>query len=185
MNATDRRPSVPGRKLSLRAVTRGMMCGLGLITIAIGCSRDEDATRVAPPTNAERLLVTAGHLQAGTPVRAYGANPLAGDASAIGSGRRLFLSFNCAGCHGAHGGGGMGPPLLDADWTYGNDPASIFQSIAQGRPNGMPAFGGKVPDEEIWRLEAFVRSLGGTDTIIRAGGSSGMSPTEAQRRTGG
>ena len=48
-----------------------------------------------------------------------------------------------------------------------------------------PAFGGNIPDRDIWSLEMFIRTLGGTDTTTRAGGSSGMSPTEAQRRTGG
>ena len=37
-----------------------------------------------------------------------------------------------------------------------------MQSILQGRPNGMPAFGGKLPESEAWKIAAFVRSLSGT-----------------------
>jgi cytochrome c oxidase cbb3-type subunit 3 len=133
----------------------------------------------APPSTSERVLVTAGEFRAGLPgenppVR----NPLEQDPNAAPQGRQLYGWFNCAGCHGAEGGGGIGPPLRDPQWIYGSDPASVFQTIAQGRPNGMPAFGGKIPDEHIWRIELFVRSLGGVDSVVRAGGSSGQSSTQ-------
>lgn len=182
------RPAFGGRHetrtvhLQSRVRRTGMSLLLPLTLAA--CASEEATPRAAPPTQSERLLVTAGELQAGTEVHRVARNPLEEDAGALARGRQLFTWFNCAGCHGPNGGGGMGPPLLDADWIYGNAPADIFQSIAQGRPNGMPAFGGKIPDEEIWRIELYVRSLGGTDTTIRAGASSGTSPTEAQRRTG-
>jgi cytochrome c oxidase cbb3-type subunit 3 len=108
-------------------------------------------------------------------------NPLGPDQN-TGTGQQLFTWFNCAGCHGARGGGGIGPPLRDKMWIYGSDPASIYQSIAQGRPNGMPAFGGKIPDEQIWSLEMYIRSLGGADPPVPAGGSSGVSPTRPASR---
>ena len=31
----------------------------------------------------------------------------------------------------------------------------------QGRPNGMPSFGGKVSSQQLWQLTAYVRSLSG------------------------
>jgi hypothetical protein len=37
----------------------------------------------------------------------------------------------------------------------------IFDTIEYGRPNGMPAFRGKLSDREVWRLVAYVRSLSG------------------------
>lgn len=79
---------------------------------------------------------------------------------AIAEGKRLFSWFNCSGCH-AHGGGGMGPPLMDETWIYGSEPNNIFATIVEGRPNGMPSFGGKIPDQQVWQLVAYVRSLGG------------------------
>ena len=36
-----------------------------------------------------------------------------------------------------------GPGADGRRWIYGSDDASIFETIAQGRPNGMPAFGGE------------------------------------------
>ena len=152
-----------------------------------GCKGPAPDEGPAPPGTAERLMVTAGALQAG-PARdtTHARNPLEDAALGKAEGQRLFGWFNCAGCHGAVGGGGMGPPLRDSHWIYGSDPASIFQSIAQGRPNGMPAFGRMIPDEQIWKLELYIRSLGGVDTTVRAGGSSGRSPTqEQQARSGG
>ncbi len=55
----------------------------------------------------------------------------------------------------------MGPPLMDANWIYGSQPQNIHDTIVEGRPNGMPSFRGKIPDQQIWELVAYVRSLGG------------------------
>ena len=82
------------------------------------------------------------------------------NAYSLAEGKRLYYAFNCNGCHG-DGGGGIGPPLMDEDWLYGAEPKQVFETVHDGRPNGMPPFGGKVPDKEIWRLVAYVRSLSG------------------------
>jgi cytochrome c oxidase cbb3-type subunit 3 len=82
------------------------------------------------------------------------------NAFAVSEGARLYQWYNCVGCH-AHGGGGMGPPLMDEKWLYGSDPAQIFATIVEGRPNGMPSFRGKVPDHQVWQLVAYVRSMSG------------------------
>jgi cytochrome c oxidase cbb3-type subunit 3 len=82
------------------------------------------------------------------------------NAYAISQGKRLYNYFNCVGCH-ANGGGGMGPPLMDDRWIYGSDPENIFATIVEGRPNGMPSFGGRIPADRIWWIVAYVRSLSG------------------------
>src|SRR3954454_3920484 len=79
---------------------------------------------------------------------------------AIAAGEKLFNHFNCTGCHG-HGGGGSGPALMDDRWFYGSEPPQIFSTIMEGRPDGMPSFGRKIPADQIWQLVAYVRSLGG------------------------
>ncbi len=53
----------------------------------------------------------------------------------------------------------MGPALMDNQWIYGGNLDQIYMSIAQGRPNGMPSWGRKIPDGQIWELAAFVKSL--------------------------
>jgi cytochrome c oxidase cbb3-type subunit 3 len=79
-------------------------------------------------------------------------------AQALSQGQQLYSAFNCIGCH-HYGGGGIGPALMDDTWIYGSDPESIYRSIAEGRPNGMPAFGGHIPEQQIWQIVTYVRSL--------------------------
>jgi cytochrome c553 len=73
----------------------------------------------------------------------------------------LFAS-KCAGCHGANG-KGIGPagtpnftdPQLQAQLT---DP-KIAETIRNGRPDHMPAFGAQLNSEQISALTAYVRSF--------------------------
>jgi cytochrome c oxidase cbb3-type subunit 3 len=106
--------------------------------------------------------VSLSALQLGSPpppTRAKG--PYDGNAFAIAEGQRLYTWFNCVGCH-FQGGDGIGPPLMDEQWIYGGDPANIFASIVEGRPNGMPSFRGKIPTAQVWQIVAYVRSLSGS-----------------------
>jgi cytochrome c oxidase cbb3-type subunit 3 len=77
----------------------------------------------------------------------------------ISQGKKYFVWFNCNGCH-ANGGGGSGPALMDDRWIYGNAIENIVQTIREGRPNGMPSFRGRIPDEQVWQIAAYVRSMG-------------------------
>ncbi len=86
-------------------------------------------------------------------------NPYAGELGAMAEGRQLFVRFNCSGCHGGRAGGGMGPSLRDVRWLYGSADAQIFSSIAEGRAHGMPAWGTKLTDDQVWKLVAYVKSL--------------------------
>jgi len=102
----------------------------------------------------------------------------------VSQGKRLFRWYNCNGCH-AQGGGGMGPPLMDAKWLYGSTPQQIFQTIVEGRPNGMPAFGGRIPEDQLWQIVAYVRSMSGQlREDVAPGRSDGISaaPPENTRR---
>jgi cytochrome c oxidase cbb3-type subunit 3 len=85
-------------------------------------------------------------------------NPFEGNALAISEGERLFSVYNCTGCH-ANGGGAIGPPLIKTTWLYGGEPDNIFDTIVKGRPNGMPAWGGKIPEYQIWQLVTWVRAM--------------------------
>jgi cytochrome c oxidase cbb3-type subunit III len=90
-------------------------------------------------------------------------NPYGDDPAVLTDGRRLFLWFNCYGCHGGRAGGGMGPSLRDAAWLYGKADQDIFNSIYEGRPHGMPAWGTMLPESQIWKLTAYIQSLGTAD----------------------
>ena len=118
------------------------------------------------------------------------------NAPATGRGSvRSTRQMNCVGCH-AHGGGGMGPALMDDKWRYGGRIDQIAATIAEGRPNGMPAWRGRLTDDQIWKLAAYVRTLSGQpskDAVSsRADEMSGTPPanagaarTNAQRGHGG
>jgi cytochrome c oxidase cbb3-type subunit III len=125
------------------------------------CSREERTLR-EPPANRElpRRSVESELRPGGAalPIMPVSGN-YEGNAFSISEGQRLFGWYNCSGCH-ANGGGGMGPPLIDSTWIYGSDPENVRESILRGRPNGMPAWEGRIPDYQVWQLVAYVRSLG-------------------------
>jgi cytochrome c oxidase cbb3-type subunit III len=99
------------------------------------------------------------------------------NAPAISQGQQLYTQMNCVGCH-FHGGGGMGPPLMDDEWRYGGRIDQIAASIAEGRPNGMPAWREKLTDDQIWKLAAYVRSMSGQPSKDAVGSrAEGMSTT--------
>ena len=104
------------------------------------------------------------------------------NAFALSEGKRLFSAFNCIGCH-AHGGGDIGPPLIDDRWIYGHEPEQIFATIVEGRPNGMPSFGARIAEYQIWWLVAYVRSLGGLADKDAATGPRRPHEDRARRRT--
>jgi cytochrome c oxidase cbb3-type subunit 3 len=78
----------------------------------------------------------------------------------IAQGQRYYAWMNCGGCH-FHGGGGIGPPLMDANWRYGGSMQQIVDTILEGRPNGMPSFKNRITQQQAWQLAAFVRSMSG------------------------
>ena len=90
-------------------------------------------------------------------------NPYEGDKSAIATGGQLFIGYNCLDCHGAEGSGAMGPSFQDGRWHFGGSSGEVFESIYQGRPDGMPAWGGRITNDQIWMLTAYVRSLSSRD----------------------
>lgn len=138
--------------------------------VALSCHRETRNLIPDAPSSQRVLPVRVGGLQPGP--KQLGAtalqNPYEGNAYAISDGQRLFEQYNCSGCH-FHGGGGIGPPLMDDEWIYGSSPANIYATIAEGRPNGMPSFGGHIPDYQIWELVTYVRAVGGFEGKVATG----------------
>jgi len=128
---------------------------------AAGCEREarrfqEPASSALTPKAAPGAELQAG---GGSGLQSV-SNPAEENAYAVSQGKRLYGWYNCNGCH-ANGGGGSGPALMDDKWLYGHEPANVFQTIVEGRPNGMPAFGGRIPESQVWQLVAYVRSMSG------------------------
>jgi cytochrome c oxidase cbb3-type subunit 3 len=143
--------------MSIRGVTSAIAISGVVITAAC------ESRRPAPAPAGAGAAPSATFLMGPQPGEDWylpvASNPYAGDARVLADGRRLFVWYNCSGCHGDHAGGGMGPSLRDSTWLYGGEDAAIFASIAEGRRNGMPAWGVKVPRDQIWKIVTYIKSL--------------------------
>jgi cytochrome c oxidase cbb3-type subunit 3 len=72
----------------------------------------------------------------------------------------------CVACHGADGRGNQAlgaPSLADGVWLYGDDEASVRQSIAQGRQGQMPAHEALLGPDRVRLLAAYVLKLSSGD----------------------
>jgi cytochrome c oxidase cbb3-type subunit III len=174
---------------------------LGLLLALAACERERRPLQGVAPPEISTALAPAGPLYPGplphrsvelvAAASASGKRPMAMDhtyernAWALSQGKRFYSWFNCNGCHG-QGGGGMGPALMDADWRYGSDLASVADSIARGRPSGMPAFGGKLTHDQLMQLAAYVRALAGLVPMAAAPGrNDSMSVRDPEAMTPG
>ena len=112
----------------------------------VACEREKRDLRLDPPAlEALDAIATMPDGISGAPSDVYVAMNRTYEANAyqLSQGKRLYEWFNCTGCH-ANGGGGPGPAFLDGWWRYGPDPVSIFASIRDGRPHGMPSYRDKL-----------------------------------------
>jgi len=83
------------------------------------------------------------------------------DAEAAKAGEAVYQQA-CAACHGADGTGmtAMGAPnLTDNIWLYGSTYEWIRETVEHGRQNEMPAQEGRLTDDQIQILAAYVYSL--------------------------
>ncbi|MGK9167449.1 cytochrome c [Inquilinus limosus] len=136
---------------------------LSAALLAAGCRREERSYDTPRAESAAEVIVALAPFSPGgnppqTTASAKGAE-VEQNAYAMSQGKRLFQWYNCSGCH-ANGGGGSGPALIDDKWIYGSAIDNIVATIREGRPNGMPSFRGRIPDDEIWQIAAYVRSMG-------------------------
>lgn len=144
-------------------VCRLTAAACGALLLLSACQREKRDVRPSPT----RLAIYGdaareSPLRPGGPIepQAQVTNPYNGSGYDISEGQRLFEWYNCSGCH-SHGGGGIGPPLIKTQWIYGGEPANLFDTIVKGRPNGMPSWGGRIPEYQIWQIIAYIRSLNG------------------------
>ncbi len=85
-----------------------------------------------------------------------------GAANAESEGKRLYET-TCAACHGRDGKGmpALGAPdLTDDDWLYGGDFASVMTSIRDGRSGEMPAWRGRLSENEARAIAAWLYATG-------------------------
>jgi cytochrome c oxidase cbb3-type subunit 3 len=145
------------------------LAALGVVAALAACRGAPEQVRggaqiVALPPDSTLSSIPLGDLAGATPNRLATTitNPYANNPGAIEEGKQLFAQMNCVGCHGYDAKGGMGPDLTDTYWRYGGSPAEIYKSIYEGRPQGMPSWGAAVPHDQIWKIVAYIQSLGGS-----------------------
>lgn len=86
------------------------------------------------------------------------------DATGIAAGQKLFQS-NCAACHAADGGGGVGPNLTDEYWLHGGSLSDVFKSIKYGwTDKGMKSWKDDFSPSQIAQLASYIRSIKGAAT---------------------
>ncbi len=153
----------------MRVRTQHLATGALVLVVAAAAHRVGQATqapqRTEPGIQTTPAIAFVQHpdnIQPGLPFQGKWAelkNPYEGNAQRIAEGAKLFIAYNCVDCHGADGSGAMGPSLQDDRWHFGGTAGAVFQSIYEGRPDGMPSWGGRIADDQIWRLVAYVQSL--------------------------
>jgi len=149
---------------------RAIVALLAVVWALASCQREQRDLHHPPADAATPPSLRMGELRAGAEApRTASTNADETNAYAMSEGKRLYHWYNCSGCH-AEGGGDKGPALMDDVWIYGSEPANVFASIVEGRPNGMPAFGDKIPEHEVWQIVAYVRSMSGLATQTAAPG---------------
>ena len=98
--------------------------------------------------------------------RAGSPNLFAGNSQAIGQGEQVY-NQNCTSCHGPNGGAGeIGPEIihnLSVPLRGELSDNQILDVIRNGEPGtAMPAWKGKLADDDILKIGAFLHSLRGT-----------------------
>ena len=85
------------------------------------------------------------------------------DATLATAGQTVFVD-NCAACHMETGAGDrtLGAPALnDAIWLYGGDRETITTTVYGARYGVMPAWAGRLSEDEVRAVATYVHSLGG------------------------
>lgn len=167
--------SIPFDRREIRMMAACMVAALALALA--GCAKSSTQPPPAAPPGVQGVIDTA--FEPGVSHSLVSTDPRAAqyydNANAVNEGKRLFSQYNCSGCH-SNGGGGMGPSLMDDEWIYGGRLTQIHQTLVEGRPNGMPSWGGKIPDPQLWEIAAYVRSLSLPQTLAA---QTGLTPSQS------
>lgn len=149
----------------------GCVFVLGGACLVASCERETRRYRELPAAATREISVRVTQLEPGLPQQQGEVkSPYQENAWGIGEGKRLYAAYNCGPCHGVNGGGAMGPALMDDRWIYGAKADQIYASISQGRPDGMPSFGGHISAQQIWQLVAYVQAVSGQVPMTAAPG---------------
>ncbi len=111
-----------------------------------------------------RLEAIAADLRKANQAAAIDENTVVFDesATALSAGKTLFET-NCAACHAADGGGGVGPNLTDEYWLHGGSIKEVFTVVKYGViEKGMIPWQDQLSPEEIQQVSSYILTLKGT-----------------------
>jgi mono/diheme cytochrome c family protein len=89
-------------------------------------------------------------------------NPLGDDEATIDTGKMIYESTFCSGCHGALGEGGPASSgiVFDVDRSDASD-GYFYWKLAEGvEGTAMSAYKDSLSEEQIWQVISYIRSLG-------------------------
>ena len=89
-----------------------------------------------------------------------GVNPYRDQADAIAAGKKLYEQW-CQVCHSADASGNMGPALVGKNHVYPQTAtdAGMFAIIYAGASGAMQPFAGRITQDDMLKIIAYVRSL--------------------------
>jgi cytochrome c oxidase cbb3-type subunit III len=87
---------------------------------------------------------------------------------------RWTFRILCAPCHGIHADGGRGPDLTLGTYNAGDQDADLLRVISRGVPGTeMAGYAGRVTDDELKQLVAYIRSVGHAQTAVKGNAAAG------------
>jgi cytochrome c oxidase cbb3-type subunit 3 len=91
------------------------------------------------------------------------------DAKAAASGKEKYQMF-CTSCHGADGKGNVAfgaPNLSNNVWLYGGSQGLVQRTIRNGRNGQMPAHRGRLNEDKIHLLTAYLLNLSRQNDVVK------------------
>ena len=124
---------------------------LGLLACAVVVALNAQEHPVAPHTHPEGQALV---------------NPTEATRESIATGRQRYV-FSCRPCHGNRGqgdgdmshAGGVPSNFTDDVWQHGASDGEVFLVIKDGVSADMQSYKNQIPDEDIWHLVNYVKSL--------------------------
>lgn len=148
--ADDRMPAV--FKLLLAGLLVWGICFMGYYLFSGWSSEAEFAAKKAAQ---EKLLAQR---QAAATAAPAGEHAQGTSADHIAAGKKEYEA-RCAACHGPDAKGGIGPDLTGKQFKYGRTEEDVTESVANGRPGGMPGFKNDLSREKLGSVVTYILSL--------------------------
>lgn len=130
----------------------------GAIVFAIGYFFVYHVYSMAPSTPEVYAAEVAERAGQGGPLDETTLVTLAQDSGTVQQGREAFAA-NCVPCHGDRAQGVIAPNLTDGAWIHGGAAMQIYQTVHEGVPGKMPAWGATLGERPVRALVAYILTL--------------------------